>query len=87
MCSTLLFKRLTIVMPEPTSQCFIARIGAAAPDLESRLIQWASSSCEAHCVVRDDDGRVSLYLHRKQDCTRYAEFNPHSHWAVGASNG
>ena len=69
MCSTLLLKRLTVVMTEPTSQCFIARIGAAAPDLESRLTQWASSSCEAHCVVRDDDGRVSLYLQRKESKT------------------
>ena len=66
MCSTLLLKRLTVVMTEPTSQCFVARIGAAAPDLESRLIQWASSSCQAHCVVRDGDDRVSLYLHRKE---------------------
>ena len=52
-------------MTEPTSHCFIARIGAAAPDLESRLVQWASSSCQAHCVVRDVDGRIALYLHRK----------------------
>eukprot|EP00959_Pyramimonas_sp_CCMP1952_P161234 3371702-Pyramimonas_sp.AAC.1 len=51
-------------MTEPTSHFFIARVGAAAPDLESRLIQWASSSCQAHCVVRDGDGRVALYLHR-----------------------
>ena len=72
MCSTLLLKRLTVVMTEPTSQCFIARIGAAAPDLESRLIQWASSSCQAHFVVRDDDGRVSLYLHRKESKTARA---------------
>ena len=56
-------------MTEPTSHFFIARVGAAAPDLESRLIQWASSSCQAHCVVRDDDGRVSLYLHRKETKT------------------
>jgi hypothetical protein len=69
MCSTLLLKRLTVVMTEPTSQYIVARIGAAAPDLESRLIQWASSSCEAHCIVRDDDGRVSLYLHRKESKT------------------
>ena len=52
-------------MTEPTSHFFIARVGAAAPDLESRLVQWASSSCQAHCVVRDGDGRVALYLHRK----------------------
>ena len=65
MCSTLLLKRLTVVMTEATSQCFIARLGPAPPDLESRLIQWASSSCQAHCVVRDGDGRVALYLHRK----------------------
>ena len=51
-------------MTEPTSHFFIARVGAAAPDLESRLVQWASSSCQAHCVVRDGDGRVALYLHR-----------------------
>ena len=52
-------------MTEPTSHFFIARVGAAAPDLESRLVQWASSSCQAHCVVRDVDGRIALYLHRK----------------------
>ena len=52
-------------MTEPTSHFFIARVGAAAPDLESRSVQWASSSCQAHCVVRDVDGRIALYLHRK----------------------
>ena len=52
-------------MTEPTSHFFIARVGAAAPDLESRLVQWASTSCQAHCVVRDVDGRIALYLHRK----------------------
>ena len=52
-------------MTEPTSHFFIARVGAAAPDLESRLVQWASSTCQAHCVVRDVDGRIALYLHRK----------------------
>jgi hypothetical protein len=52
-------------MTEPTSHFFIARVGAAAPDLESRLVQWASSSCQAHCVVRNVDGRIALYLHRK----------------------
>ena len=56
-------------MPEPTSQCCIARIGAAAPDLESRLTQWASNSCEGHCVVKDDDGRVSLFPQRKASKT------------------
>ena len=67
MCATLMLngRRMT----EPTSQRFVARIGAAAPDLESRLIQWASSSCQAHCVVRDGDGRVSLYLRRKETKT------------------
>ena len=59
-------------MTEPTSHCFIARIGTAAPDLESRLIQWASSSCQAHCVVRDGDGRIALYLHRKESKTARA---------------
>ena len=59
-------------MTEPTSHCFNARIGAAAPDLESRLIQWASSSCQAHCVVRDGDGRVALYLRRKDAKTVHA---------------
>ena len=52
-------------MTEPASHFFIARVGAAAPDLESRLVQWASSSCQAHCVVRDVDGRIALYLDRK----------------------
>eukprot|EP00959_Pyramimonas_sp_CCMP1952_P243896 5098458-Pyramimonas_sp.AAC.1 len=51
---------------EPTSQYFVAGVGVAAPDLESRLIRWASSSCQAHCVVRDSDGRVALYLHREE---------------------
>ena len=59
-------------MTEPTSHFFIARVGAAAPDLESRLVQWASSSCQAHCVVRDGDGRVALYLHRKESNTARA---------------
>ena len=63
MCSTLMLNGRRVT--EPTFQRFVARIGAAAPDLESRLIQWASSSCQAHCVVRDGDGRVALYLHRK----------------------
>ena len=72
MCSTLLLKRLTVVMTEPTSQCFIARIGAAAPDLESRLVQWAGANCRAHCVVKDSEGGVSLYLQRKEAKTARA---------------
>ena len=72
MCSTLLLKRLTVVMTEPTSQCFIARIGAAAPDLESRLVQWAGANCRAHCVVKDSEGGVSLYLQRKEAKTTRA---------------
>ena len=59
-------------MTEPTFHFFIARVGAAAPDLESRLVQWASTSCQAHCVVRDGDGRVALYLHRKDAKTARA---------------
>ena len=50
-------------MTEPTSHCFVARIGPAAPELVSRLVQWASASCQAHCVARSDD-TVSLYLQR-----------------------
>ncbi len=59
-------------MTEATSHCFVATIGAAAPDLETRLSQWASTSCQAHCVVRDGDGRVSLYLQRKEAKTARA---------------
>ena len=72
MCSTLLLKRLTVVMTEPTSQCCIARIGAAAPDLESRLVQWAGANCRAHCVVKDSEGGPSLYLQRKEAKTARA---------------
>ena len=63
-------------MTEPTSHCFIARIGAAAPDLDSQLIPRASSSCQAHCVVRDGDDRVSLHLHRKEAKTVRAMQHP-----------
>ena len=51
-------------MTEPTSHCFVARIGPAAPELLSRLVQWASASCQAHCVARSGDD-VSLYLQRQ----------------------
>ena len=53
-------------MAEPTSHCCVAKIGAAAPDVEARLVQWASTSCQAHCLVRDGDGKVSLYIRRKE---------------------
>ena len=59
-------------MTEATSHCFVARLGAAAPDVEARLVQWASASCLAHCVARDSDGRVSLYLRRKEAKTARA---------------
>ena len=59
-------------MTEPTSHCCIARIGAAAPDLESRLVQWAGANCRAHCVVRGSEGGVSLYLQRKEAKTARA---------------
>ena len=51
-------------MTEPTSHCFVARIGPAAPELVSRLAQWASASCQAHCVARSGDD-ISLYLQRQ----------------------
>ena len=51
-------------MTEPTSHCFVARIGPAAPELVSRLVQWASASCQAHCVARSGDD-ISLYLQRQ----------------------
>ena len=51
-------------MTEPTSHCFVARISPAAPELVSRLVQWASASCPAHCVARSGDD-ISLYLQRQ----------------------
>ena len=59
-------------MTEATSRCLVARIGAAAPDVEARLVQWAGASCLAHCVASDSDGRVSLYLRRKEAKTARA---------------
>jgi hypothetical protein len=59
-------------MTEATSHCFIAKISAAPPDVEARLVQWASANCQAHCVSRDGDSRVSLYLRRKEAKTARA---------------
>ncbi len=55
-------------MTEPTSQCFVARVGALTAETEARLIQWATSSCTEHAIARNEDG-ASLYFVRKEPRT------------------
>ena len=59
-------------MAEATSHCFVARAGAAGPDLEARSRQWASSSCVEHGLSRDEGGQVSLYVMRRDPKTARA---------------
>ena len=52
-----------------TSQYFVAELGDATPEVETRLIQWAEGSCGQHRFVRDERNRAALYFARGEGRT------------------
>ena len=52
-----------------TSQCFVAELGDATPEVETRLIQWVEGSCVEHRFVRDERNRAALYFARGEGRT------------------
>ena len=52
-----------------TSQYFVAELGDATPEVETRLIQWAEGSCVEHRFVRDERNRAALYFARGEGRT------------------
>ena len=52
-----------------TSQYFVAELGDATPEVETRLIQWAEGSCVDHRLVRDERNRAALYFARGEGRT------------------
>ena len=60
-------------MPEEaTSKYFVARVGVLSPEIEARLVRWAGDSCAAHCLARDEEGKVTLYMQRAEAKTARA---------------
>ena len=53
---------------EPTSCCFVARLGNLDPAVEERLRQWAAASCVEHHLGRGADG-VTLYAVKRTEKT------------------
>ena len=51
-----------------TSQYFVAELGDATPEVETRLIQWAEGSCAAHRFAREHN-RAALYFARGEGRT------------------
>ena len=51
-----------------TSQYFVAELGDASPEVETRLIQWAEGSCAAHRFAREHN-RAALYFARGEGRT------------------
>ena len=52
-----------------TSQYFVAELGDATPEVETRLVQWAEGSCVEHCFARDERNRAALYFARGEGRT------------------
>jgi hypothetical protein len=46
---------------EPTSRCFVARLGALDPAVEERVERWAAASCVEHVLRRGAEGAATLY--------------------------
>ncbi len=55
-------------MSEATSHYFVAHVGPVSPEVEARLLQWASG-CAEHALARDESGRASLYFARQESKT------------------
>ena len=53
---------------EPTSCCFVARLGNLDPAAEHRLRKWAAASCAEHILRRGADG-LALYAVRHTERT------------------
>ena len=52
-----------------TSQYFVAELGDATPEVETRLIQWAEGSCVERRFVRDERNRAAVYFARGEGRT------------------
>ena len=52
-----------------TSQYFVAELGDATPEVETRLIQWAEGSCVAHRFARGEYYRAAIYFARGEGRT------------------
>ena len=52
-----------------TSQYFVAELGDATPEVETRLVQWAEGSCVAHRFARGEHNRAALYFARGEGRT------------------
>ena len=52
-----------------TSQYFVADLGDATPEVETRLVQWAEGSCAAHRFARGEHNRAALYFARGEGRT------------------
>ena len=56
-------------MPEAVSEFFAAKVGTLPAEVEDRLARWARDTCVAHAMVRDQEGAVTLYMHRRDPKT------------------